>query len=108
MKYKAICSLIITAAVLLLRATFAAAGPVDASLEKRKPEATIDLATKEGVQLVKGEWRYSDTKIIDIDFKAAGTDGQPTGATNKAYDFTPHAGGAEFDDSRWEIIDPTT
>src|ERR1041384_2065379 len=42
-------------------------------LPKRKPEATIDLATREGAQLVKGEWRYSDTKIVEIDFKAAGT-----------------------------------
>ena len=77
-------------------------------LAKRKPEATIDLATKEGVQPVKGEWRYSDTKIVEIDFKAAGADGQPTGAPNKTYDFAPHAGGVEFDDSKWEIIDPTT
>ena len=29
-----------------------------------KPDAVIDLATKEGVDLVKGQWRYSDTKII--------------------------------------------
>jgi gluconolactonase len=74
----------------------------------RKPEASIDLATKEGVQLVKGQWRYSDTRIVEVNFKAAGADGQPTGAVNKAYDFEPHAGGAGFDDSNWEIIDPTT
>jgi gluconolactonase len=77
-------------------------------LAKRKPEATIDLGKMAGVQLVKGEWRYSDTKIIEIDFKAAGPDGQPTGAPNRAYDFTPHAGGTDFDDSKWEVIDPTT
>ena len=29
-----------------------------------KPDAVIDLATKEGVDFVKGQWRYSDTKII--------------------------------------------
>ena len=27
---------------------------------------------------------------------------------NRAYDFTPHAGRADFDDSKWEVIDPTT
>jgi len=27
-----------------------------------KPEAVIDLGTKEGVALVKGEWRYHDTE----------------------------------------------
>jgi gluconolactonase len=93
---------------LLLSSTIALTANHDEPLAKRKPEATIDLATKEGAQLVKGEWRYSDTKIVEIDFKAAGADGQPTGALNKAYDFTPHAGGADFDDSKWEVIDPTT
>jgi Gluconolactonase len=73
-----------------------------------KPDAVIDLATKEGVDRVKGQWRYSDTKIIQVDFKAAGPDKQPTGKPIKTYDFTPHAGGADFDDSKWEKIDPTT
>jgi gluconolactonase len=73
-----------------------------------KPDAIIDLATKEGVDLVKGQWRYSDTKIIEVGFKAAGPDKQPTGKPIKTYDFTPHAGGADFDDSKWEKIDPTT
>jgi len=74
----------------------------------RKPEAVIDLGTKEGVQLVNGEWRYSDTRIVEVDFRAAGADGQPTGKPNKAYDFEPHAGRAGFDDSKWEVIDPAT
>src|SRR5215471_13149629 len=73
-----------------------------------KPDAVIDLATKEGVDLVKGQWRYSDTKIIQVDFKAAGPDKQPTGKPIKTYDFTPHAGRADFDDSKWEKLDPTT
>lgn len=72
------------------------------------PEAVIDLATHEGVRLVKGQWRYSDTKIIEVDFKAPGPDGQPTGRTIRTYDYTPHAGGADFDDSKWEVLDPTT
>src|SRR5437667_11170012 len=73
-----------------------------------KPDAVIDLATREGLDLVKGQWRYSDTKIIEVDFKAAGPDKQPTGKPNKTYDFTPHAGTADFDDSKWETVDPTT
>lgn len=67
-----------------------------------KPDALIDLATKEGVDLVKGQWRYSDTKIIQVDFKAAGPDKQPTGKPIKTYDFTPHAGRTDFDDSKWK------
>jgi gluconolactonase len=73
-----------------------------------KPDAVIDLATNEGVDLVKGQWRYSDTKIIQVDFKAAGADKQPTGKPIKTYDFTPHAGAVDFDDSKWEKIEPTT
>jgi gluconolactonase len=72
------------------------------------PDAKIDLATKEGVDLVKGQWRYSDTKIIQVDFKAVGPDKQPTGKPIKTYDFAPHAGGLDFDDSKWEKIEPTT
>ena len=98
----------LVAAFVLLAATIARAASTDDMLAKRKPEAAIDLATKEGVQLIKGEWRYSDTKIIDADFKAAGPDGQPGGTPNKAYDFTPHAGRSGFDDSKWEVIDPTS
>ena len=77
-------------------------------LARHKPEATIDLATEDGVQLVKGQWRYSDTKIVEVDFKVVGPDGQPSTTPNKTYDITPQAGRAEFDDSKWEIIEPTT
>src|SRR4029453_678075 len=32
----------------------------------------------------------------------------PTNNQKKTYDFPPPAGGVEFDDSKWEVIDPTT
>ncbi|HEV3052296.1 MAG TPA: hypothetical protein VGX50_18440, partial [Longimicrobium sp.] len=67
-----------------------------------KPDATINLATKEGADLVKGQWRYSDTKIIEVDYK------NPDGSPNKTYDYTPHAGGANFNDSEWPVLEPTT
>ncbi len=70
------------------------------------PAATIDLATKAGVELVKGQWRYSDTRIVESAFLAAGPDGQPSATPNKAYDYEPHAGGREYDDSKWEVISP--
>ncbi len=101
-----ICGIIV--ALALLAYGVAHAGTLDDALAKRKPDATVDLATKEGAQLIKGEWRYSDTKIIEIDFKGPGPDGQPGGAANRTYDFTPHAGGVQFDDSNWQVIDPTT
>ena len=70
--------------------------------------AMIDLASREGVAQVQGQWRYSDTRIIEVDFTGPGADGQPTGRPVRAYDIVPHAGGADFDDSGWETIDPTT
>lgn len=69
--------------------------------------ATVDLTTDEGLKAVGGVWRYSDTRIVETEFRAPGPDGQPTGAPVKTYDYTPHAGGADFDDSRWETVVPT-
>src|SRR5438876_12292625 len=89
-------ALFIVAVLLFLAGRAFAETNADASIGK--PDAAIDLATKEGVDLVKGQWRYSDTKIIDVDFKAAGADKQPTGAPIRTYDYAPHAGGADFDD----------
>jgi gluconolactonase len=79
-----------------------------ATLPTGSPEASIDLATEDGVRLVKGQWRYSDTRIIEVDFKAPGPDKQPTGAPIRTYDFTPRAGAADFDDSKWEVINAPT
>ncbi len=70
------------------------------------PAATSDLATGEGVALVAGQWRYCDTRIVETGFVAAGPDGQPTGDPVKTYDYEPHAGSADFDDSAWEAIEP--
>lgn len=93
---------------LALGSVSTAAGQTVADTPKGQPLTVIDLATADGVQLVKGQWRYSDTKIVEVEFRAAGADGQPTGRPVRTYDFTPHAGGADFDDSAWERIDPTT
>jgi gluconolactonase len=69
-----------------------------------KPDASIDLATVDGAKLVNGEWRYSDTKIVETQFNAAGADNQPSGPSVKTYDYAPHAGGYDFDDSGWEKL----
>lgn len=73
-----------------------------------RPNASVDLATQAGVKLVKAQWRYSDTRIVETEFRAAGSDGQPSTTPATTYDITPHAGGTAFDDSAWEAIDPTT
>jgi len=72
-----------------------------------RPEASVSLMN-EGASLVQAQWRYSDTKIVEAAFTGPGADGQPTGRPVKTYDYSPHAGGVDFDDSRWEQISPTS
>jgi len=72
-----------------------------------RPDTTVDLRTVEGAQVIKGEWRYSDVKIIEVGSRGPGPDLKPSGDPNKTYDYTPHAGDAGFDDSKWEVLDPT-
>ena len=71
------------------------------------PGAVVDLTTSDGISLVQGQWRYSDTRLVEVDFRAAGPEGQPTGAPVRTWDVTPHAGALDFDDSAWEVLDPT-
>ncbi len=73
-----------------------------------RPEAIVDLRTPEGVRLVRGEWRYRDAQIVPVDFRAPGPDLKPTGAASRTYDISPHAGGADFDDTDWPVIAATT
>ena len=98
----------VTTAVALGAGTLGAATQTTPDAPVGKPEALIDLATENGVRLVKGQWRYSDTKIIEVDFRGPGEDKQPTGDPIKTYDFTPHAGWRDFDDSEWEVVEPAT
>lgn len=72
------------------------------------PLASIDLMTREGIGLMKGDWRYRDVKIIPIKHRAPDGHGQPTGAAIDTFDIDPHAGGADFDDESWERIVPQT
>jgi hypothetical protein len=62
----------------------------------------IALQTKEGVASVKGEWKYHNVKIVEVDGK------DPDGQPNKTYNIEPKAFGAEYDDSKWETVDPET
>ncbi len=72
-----------------------------------KPEASIDLSTAEGAKLVNGQWKYSDTKLVEVEFRSVGADNQPSGSPVKTYDYIPKAGPADFDDSSWEIVPAT-
>jgi gluconolactonase len=72
------------------------------------PDAVVDLRTDEGVMLVKGQWRYSDTAIQEIEHRSTGPDLKASGPKNRTWDFTPDARGADFDDAKWEVLDPTS
>jgi hypothetical protein len=75
-----------------------AIGPEIAAAQSKK----IDLRTREGVEAVKGQWRYHDVKIVEVDGK--GPDGKP----NRTYNIEPRAEKPEFDDSEWEAVAPET
>jgi gluconolactonase len=77
-----------------IAASLFAAGPTD-GMPHGAPAAVIDLGTEEGVRAVHGQWRYSPVKIIDSEFGG-----------ESVYDYTPHAGVAGFDDSRWLALKP--
>ena len=87
---------IVIAAAALAVALGVAARPADAQINE------IDLRTTEGVKAVKGEWRYHDVKIVEVD--GTGPDKKPV----KTYNIEPKAFDAKFDDAKWEVLDPTT
>ena len=71
-----------------------------------RPAAIIDLTTREGTQLASAQWRYHDVKIHEVAHHDVGADLKATGAPNMTYDYEPHAGVADFDDAKWEVITP--
>jgi gluconolactonase len=70
------------------------------------PAAVVNLRTAEGAALVQAQWRYSDVKVIETVHHAAGPDLRASGPPNRTNDISPHAEGADFDDSAWETIEP--
>src|SRR6059036_2130457 len=72
-----------------------------------RPDALVDLRTAEGAGLMKGQWRYADARIVEVEVKGPGPDLKPPGAPVRTYDYTPRAGAADFDDSAWQVVDAT-
>jgi gluconolactonase len=71
-----------------------------------RPDAIVNLASPEGVALVRGQWRYRDATLVEVDHRGPGEDLRATGAPVRALDVTPKAGGLDFDDSGWEAVPP--
>ncbi len=74
-------------------ATMPAGAQVTADAPGIRPDAIVNLASDDGVALVRGEWRYSDAKVVELEH---------------THDIEPHAGAAGFDDSEWQTIAPAT
>jgi gluconolactonase len=90
--------------VILAVTPFGAAAQITVDGPAGRPAAIINLATEEGVRLVKGQWRYSDVQIVEVEHRGPGPDLRPSGPPNRTYDITPHAGAADFDDSAWTAL----
>jgi len=71
-----------------------------------RPDSIVDLKTDEGMALVKGQWWYSNAKVIDVDHHSPGADLAPSGPPNRTQDLDLHAGAVDFDDSKWEHLKP--
>jgi gluconolactonase len=83
---------------------FATSGIVQAATPSATPTARIDLATREGAALVKGEWRYADAELVRVAHRAPDSGGQPNGAPVSTWDIAPRAGDNGFDDAAWPVI----
>lgn len=91
--------LILSICTVIACQTSKVAAQVTSDVTVVNPQAVINLATSEGTRLIQGQWRYSNAKIVQVDFHNPGLDRKASGSPNKTYDITPHAGAANFDDS---------
>jgi gluconolactonase len=65
------------------------------------PALVLDLMTAEGAAALGAQWRVSDVTIKEVP-SIPGTITQ----NKMTYDIDPHAGGTDFDDSKWPVIEP--
>jgi gluconolactonase len=85
----------------------AAHAQITADAPTVRPDAIVNLATDEGVAMVRGQWRYSDARIVEVEHRSPGPDLRPSGPPNRTFDIAPHAGAEDFNDASWEAIPPT-
>jgi len=99
---------VLVAITLMIALTAQAQAQVTSDVPAKRADAIVDLRTKEGARLVNAEWRYSDAQIVDVTHRYPGADLKPSGSESKTHDISPRAGAAEFDDTKWTVIDPST
>jgi gluconolactonase len=84
------------------------ADPITSDAPAGRPEAIVDLDTAAGLTLVRGEWRYSDARLVEVGHHEPGPDLKASGPANRTWDIVPHAGPGEFDDTSWTVLEPGT
>jgi gluconolactonase len=99
-------SLIALSLVAVLLAATGATAQVTSDAPAIRPDAIVDLTSSEGIALVRGQWRYRDARLVEVDHRGPGPDLRASGAPNRTFDITPKAGAADFDDGDWEAIAP--
>jgi gluconolactonase len=65
------------------------------------PTLVVDLMSADGAAMLGAQWRVSDVTIKEVP-PIPGTITQ----NKMTYDIDPHAGGTDFDDSKWPVIEP--
>jgi gluconolactonase len=94
-------------AALLILAAGPALAQVTGDVPLVRPDAMVDLTSDDGVRAVSGEWRYSDTRILEVAHRAPGPDLRASGAAVRAWDIEPKAGARDFDDRDWPTLAPS-
>jgi gluconolactonase len=65
------------------------------------PSATVNLMTAEGSAAFGAVWRTAEARVVEVEPMAGRMPGY-----DKTFDLQPHAGEANFDDSKWQVIEP--
>jgi gluconolactonase len=65
------------------------------------PSATVNLMTAEGSAAFGAVWRTAEARVVEVEPMAGRMPGY-----DKSFDMQPHAGEANFDDSKWTVIEP--
>jgi len=64
------------------------------------PSATVNLMTAEGSAAFGAVWRTTEARVVEVEPMAGRMPGY-----DKTFDMQPHAGEANFDDSKWPVIE---
>jgi gluconolactonase len=65
------------------------------------PTLVVDLMSADGAAMLGAKWRVSEVTIKEVPVIEGTLTQRKT-----TYDIDPHAGGTDFDDSKWPVVEP--